>query len=177
MNACRRSCRIPNELGGMQERFGGNATLVETHATQTWPVIHQQHLLAMIGRVEGRSVSARAGTDDDDVRLDRIHRSPSRRANYRVQSQDLRHSPEPNDRPCTPLSPDLAADREIAGERVEAEWQAAEKLEEWEWLMRVVQKQKWDDVPGAAVGACAPLMMAFDWGAPMVWTKQGKRAR
>jgi len=64
-----------NLVRRMEQRFGGNATPVQTNAPEPFVALDEDDFFTKVGRVKCRSISARAGTNDDDFSLNRIHDS------------------------------------------------------------------------------------------------------
>jgi hypothetical protein len=60
-------------VGGVQERFGGNASAIEANASETLVALDEDDFFAEVCGVEGRGVSSGAGADDDDLGLNGIH--------------------------------------------------------------------------------------------------------
>ena len=59
--------RFLEQLGGMQQRLGGDAADVEAGAAEGGALLHHGHLHAELRRADGAHVAARAGADDDQV--------------------------------------------------------------------------------------------------------------
>ena len=83
---------LPEMLGGIQYRLGGNAAHIEAGATQRWfavladKIIHAQGFEAQLGRTDGGHVATGAAADNDHVELFAHGFSPYRFSSRRAGS-------------------------------------------------------------------------------------------
>ncbi len=61
---------LTDDLGGVQQRLGGDAAHVEADAAEGWITFNQYHPFAQIGSAEGRCIAARPRAQHDDLGLD-----------------------------------------------------------------------------------------------------------
>ena len=59
-----------DDLGGMQQRLGRDATDIETNAPQRRPTFHQRHVQTQIGSAKGRGIASYSGPEHRQFRLD-----------------------------------------------------------------------------------------------------------
>ena len=60
------------ELGGMQQRLGGDAADVEAGAAEGGALLDHGHLQAELRRPDGAHIAAGAGADDDQIERPRL---------------------------------------------------------------------------------------------------------
>ena len=64
--------RVGDELGGVQQRLGGDAAHVQAGAAQLLGRVDQGDFHALVGRQEGRGVAARTAADDEQLAFRRF---------------------------------------------------------------------------------------------------------
>ena len=60
-------------MGGMQQRIGGDATLVQADTAETLVALDKDNFLAEVRRVKGRRITARPGADNYNFSFDWVH--------------------------------------------------------------------------------------------------------
>ena len=68
--------RFADQIGGMQQGFGGNAAPVKADAAQTGLLLDQNDLLALVGGIKRGGIAARPATHHDDFSINRFHELP-----------------------------------------------------------------------------------------------------
>ena len=65
--------RRADQMGGVQQRLGGDATPIEADATESLLLFDENDFLAFVRGIKGRGISARAGAEHGNFSFDWIH--------------------------------------------------------------------------------------------------------